>query len=101
MATFHYSAFYITVSTNLKMMPSFRNMAWNVLLKNSLPLSVRTKTGRLRSGVDYFASIDINAELTAVPILDRSGTICRYFEKVSITLNRYLYLPLYLLRDCI
>ena len=74
-------------------------MACNVLFKNSLPLSVRTQTGRLRAGFEYFASIDRNAELTAVPVLDRSGTICRYFEKVSITLNIYLYLSLYLLRD--
>ena len=70
-------------------MPSFFNMSWNDLFKNSLPLSVRTKIGLLRTGFEYFASIDRNAELTPVPILDRSGTICRNFEKTSITLNRY------------
>ena len=82
-------------------MPSFHNMDWNVLFKISLRLSVRTETRRLRTCLEYFASIDRNAELTAVPVLDRSGTICRCLVKVCITLNRYLYLSLCLLRDCI
>ena len=77
-------------------MPSFLIIAWNILFKNSHPLSVRNQTGRLRTGFEYFASIDRITELTAVPVFDR-----RYFEKVSITLNRYLYLSLYLLRDSI
>ena len=81
-------------------MPSFFSIAWNVLFKNSLPLSVRTQIGCLRTGFEYFASIDRNAELKAVPVFNRSGTICRYFEKTSVTLNRYLYLSLYFLRDC-
>ena len=76
-------------------------MAWNVLFKNSLPLSVRTQAGRLRTAFEYFASIERNVELTAVPVLDRSGTICRYFENASITLNRYLYLSLYVVSDSI
>ena len=71
-------------------MPSFRSMGWNVLFKSSLPLSVRTQTGRLRTGFEYFASIERYTELTAVPVLDCSGMICRYFEKASITLNIYL-----------
>ena len=80
-------------------MPYFRSRAWNVPFKNSLPLSVRTYTWRLRTLFQYFASIERNAELTAAPFLARSGTICRYFEETLITLNRYLYLSLYLLRD--
>ena len=99
--TFYDRALDIRISTNLKLMPSIFNIAWNVLFKSSLPLSVRTQTGRLLTGFKYFASIDRNAELTDVPVFDRSGTIFRYFEKVSITLNRYLYFSLYLLRDCI
>ncbi len=82
-------------------MPSYRSRAWNFPFINSLPLSVRTQKGLLRTGFEYFARIERNAELTAVPILARSGTMCRYFEKTSITLNRYLYLSLYLLRESI
>ena len=74
-------------------------MAWNVLFKSSLPLSVRTQTGRLRTGLEYFASIERNAELTAVPVLDRSGTISRYFEKESMTLNRYIYIIIVVLTE--
>ena len=88
MATFYYRAFNITVPTNLKL---------NALLSHHrLEYSVRNQTGRLRTGFEYFASIDRITELTAVPVFDR-----RYFEKVSITLNIYLYVSLYLLTDCL
>ena len=95
MATFHYSAFHIRVSTDLKL---------NALLSQeglecSNAFIRRTQTRHLRTGIEYFASIEQNAELTAAPVTARSGMICRYFEKTSITLNRYLYLSLYLLRD--
>ena len=37
--------------------------------------------GRLRTGFEYFARIERNAELTAAPVLARSVTMCRYLEK--------------------
>ena len=99
MATFHYSAFRIRISTDLKLNALLSQQGLECSIQNSLPLSVRTQTGRLRTDFEYFASIERNAEVKAVPVFARSGTTCRYFEKTSITLNMYLYLSLYLLRD--
>jgi hypothetical protein len=62
-------------------------MSWNDLFKNSLPLSVRNQIGRLR---EYLASIESNAEATAVPAFVLRGTMCRNLEKTSIT-DSYIY----------
>ena len=99
MATFHYSAFHIRVFTDLKLNALLSQHGLECSIEKILPLSVRTQTESLRTGVEYFASIKINVELTAVSVFALSGTICRFFEKISITLNRNLYLSLYLLRD--
>ena len=99
MATFHYSAFHIRVSTDLKLNSLLSQQGLETSIQTHFALSVRTQTGRLRTGFEYFASIERNAELTGVPVFARSGTICRYFEKISVTPNRYLYLSLYLLRE--
>ena len=98
MATFHYSTLHIRVSTYLKLNALLSQQGLECSIQISLPLSVRIQAGHLRTGIEYFARIE-KTELTAAPVLARSGTICRYFEKTSITLNRYLYLSLYLLRD--
>jgi hypothetical protein len=78
------------------------NMSWNGLFKNSFPLSVCTQTGRLRKGLMYLGSLgtDWNADATDGTVFDFRGTTCNYFEKTSITLNKYLIPPLYLLSPC-
>ena len=62
-----------------------------MIFSKTLSLSIRTQIGRLRRGVEYFVSprMDRNAEATAVPVFDFSGTICSNLEKMSITVNRY------------
>lgn len=79
---------------------SLFNMHWKELFKNYLPLSVRTQRGRLRRGLEYFGSLNIdrNAEATAGNVLDFSGTMYRNLEKSTITIDKYLYVSLNILR---
>ena len=76
MATFHYSAFHIRVTTDLKLNALLSQQGLERSIHKLLPLSVRTQMGRLRTGFEYFARIKRNAELTAAPVLTRSGTMC-------------------------
>ena len=91
MATFHYSTFHIRVTTDLKLNALLSQQGLECSIHKLLAFTVRTQMGRLRTGFEYFARIQRNAELTAAPVLARRGTMCRYFENTSITLNRYLY----------
>jgi hypothetical protein len=58
--------------------------------------------GHLRSGSEYFGSLKMlrNAEVTSLPVLDFSGTMCKNFENTSIAVSKNLYPFLYLLRFC-
>jgi len=90
MSTFHDCAFHVGVLANVK--PNV--FALQHVLKRSLqkffPLSICTQRGRLLIGFEYFLSLrtDSNAEVTEGPVFDFRDT-CRYFEKTSITLNKY------------
>jgi len=73
-------------------MPSCFNNFWKVEPRNSLPFSVRTQMGRRLRGFTYLSSFKnvSNASLPALTVFDFNGTICKYFEKTSITVWRYL-----------
>ncbi len=101
MATFHYSAFHIRVSTDLKLNA--------ILSQQGLECSIQKLFALICSHPDGTSAYRFR-------ILREYGTKCRaqgcarlgpqrydsrYFEKTSITLNRLVYLSLYLLRDCI
>ena len=68
MATFHYSAFHIRVFTDPKLNALLSQHGLECSIEKILPLSVRTQTESLRTGVEYFASIKLNEELTAVSV---------------------------------
>lgn len=57
---------------------------------------IRSHRGRMCLGLEYFESlkIDCNSDMTA----GFRGTKCKYCEKKSITVNKYLNWSLYLLR---
>ena len=97
MATFHYSAFHIRVTTdlNLNALLSQQGLECSILFAFIRPYPDGTSAHGLR----ILREEERNADLTAAPVLARSGTMCRYLEKTSITLNRYLYLSLYFMRD--
>ena len=73
---------------------------WNVLFRNSFPLSVRTMIGRLLGEPEYVGSLNMlrNAVVTSLPVFDLSGTTCKNFENTSIAVSKnLLLLILYLL----